>query len=103
MPLALTDECGVLLGVDEAFCSLTGLYEDEVLGRSIGCFVDADDVADDDALMRRLLAGARRRPAGPAVPKSRRRCRPRPVRRMGGPAPRRGGSPVSACCVSSLR
>ena len=56
-PLALTDACGVVRRVNQAFCSLTGRDQDEVVGTRIGCFLDPEDMAEDQALVRRLLAG----------------------------------------------
>lgn len=55
-PLAVTDASGVLLGVNEAFCSLVGREDDEVVGRAIGDLLSTECVANDYALMRRLLA-----------------------------------------------
>ncbi len=56
-PLVLTDESGSFLRVNEAFCSLIGRDEDEVLGNSIGDLLDPQDLADDQALVRQLLTG----------------------------------------------
>jgi PAS domain S-box-containing protein len=76
-PLALTDERGAFLGVNQAFCSLVGLDEDEVVGRAVEAFLEPEDVAGEQVLMRRLLAGdvgagrldqRYRRPDGAVVP-----------------------------------
>ncbi|MDP9387166.1 MAG: EAL domain-containing protein [Actinomycetota bacterium] len=56
-PLALTDERGVFLGVNQPFCSFVGCDEDEVVGRAVEALLAPEDVADEHALMRRLLDG----------------------------------------------
>lgn len=56
-PFALTDAFGVFVRTNQALCSLLGREEAEFVGSHIGAVLDPADLAEDEALSRRLLAG----------------------------------------------